>query len=112
MQSMTMYEDFLTRALEGWTTHLTGSALVDYAVACRIDMLDHGSRRGDSAYDVLAVEVVYDRALISLCGEYDIEIVLASFADPKAARSRLEHELAGAGIDLVTRTKDAREAQS
>jgi hypothetical protein len=85
---------------------------LDYAVACRIDMLDHGPRRGDAACDVLAVEVVYDRALICLRGEYDIEVVFASFADPKAARSRLEHELAGAGINLVTLTKDARWAQS
>jgi hypothetical protein len=108
MQSMSMYEDFLSRALEGWATDLTGPALVDYVLACRIDVLNHGSHRGDPAYEVLAVEVVYDRALICLCDEYDIEVILANFTDPRAARSRLEHELAGSGVDLVKLTRDAR----
>ena len=66
--------------LEGWDADLTRSALVDYALACPIDILDHRCGRGDSALDALTVEVVYDRALIRLCNDYDIEVVRGNFA--------------------------------
>jgi hypothetical protein len=49
----------------------------------------------------LAVEVVYDRALIRLYCAHDIEVVLTNFAQPQAERSLLEHELARVGVDLV-----------
>jgi hypothetical protein len=42
-------------------------------------MLDHGSGRGDSALAALTVEVAYDRELIRLCCEYDIEVALGNF---------------------------------
>ena len=112
MQSMTMYVDFLSLALEGWSTDLTRSALIDHALACRIDMLDHGFRRGDSAFDALAVEVVYDRALIRLCDACDIKIELANFTQPRAERSRLEHELVLVGVDLMKLAREARLAHS
>ncbi len=104
-----MYVDCLTSALEGWASELSGSALIDYSVVCRIEMLKRGSCSSDSAYQALAVEVAYDRALISLCVEHDISASVANFDQPWAERDRLEHELAAAGIDLVALSRPRRE---
>ena len=105
-----MYVDCLSSALEGWDAELSGNALIDHSLACRKDMLKNGSYRSDSAYDALAVEVAYDRALISLCIEHDISASVTDFDQPWAERARLEHELAAAGIDLVAPSRRGREA--
>ena len=105
-----MYVDFLSSALEGWGTELSGSALIDYSLARRIEMLKRGSCRSDSACKALAVEVAYDRALISLCVEHHISASVANFDQPWAERVRLEHELAAAGIDLIALSRRGREA--
>ena len=100
MVGMSMYVDILSSALDGWVEELTGSALVDYALACRAEMLAIGPHRGDTAYSLLALEIAYDRALIKLCETLDVPVVPTSFAYPRAERFRLEHELAVAGVDL------------
>ena len=105
-----MYVDCLSSALEGWGAQLSGNALIDYSLACRMEMLNNRSHRSDSAYEALAVEVAYDRALISLCIEHDISASVANFDQPWAERTRLEHELAAAGIDMVALSRRGREA--
>jgi hypothetical protein len=101
MEAMSMYMDILSSALDGWDDELNGSALIDYAVACRTEMVGQGSHRGDAASAVLAAEVSYDRALIRLCTEHGIEVVRSGFAHRLEERNRLEHELVRAGVDLA-----------
>jgi hypothetical protein len=101
MEIMSMYVDILSSALDGWDSELNGSALIDYAVACRAEMVTFGFPRDGSAYAVLATEVTYDRALIRLCTDHGIEVVRSGFLHRQEERTRLEHELAGAGVDLA-----------
>jgi hypothetical protein len=82
MERMTMYVDILSSALEGWVNELTGSALIDDSLGRRLQML--GIHHGASAFQALAAEVAYDRALISLCAEHRIEVVTSDFAHPQA----------------------------
>ena len=63
-----MYVDMLSSALEAWEPDLSGEELVDHALECRVRMLATGTAHGASAYEALAAEVAYDRALICLCG--------------------------------------------
>jgi hypothetical protein len=95
-----MYVDILSSALDHWVDELTGSALVEYTLACRAEMLNNVPHRGDTAYSSLAAEIAYDRALIKLCEMHDVPVVPTSFAYPRAGRARVEHELAVAGVDL------------
>lgn len=97
-----MYVDALSGALDAWDGELSGDALVDYVVACRAHLLlATGTGQGHSAYDFLAAEVAYDRALIRLCKDVGIAASVADFADPRPERSRLEGMLtARMGIDL------------
>ncbi len=41
MVTMSMYVDILSSALDSWVDELTGSALVDYVLECRAEMLEH-----------------------------------------------------------------------
>jgi hypothetical protein len=101
MVTMSMYVDILSSALDTWVDELTGSALVDYVLACRVEMLDTGPRYGVTAYSSLAAEVAYDRALIKLCETNYVTVTPTNFAFPRQERARLERELAAVGIDLV-----------
>ena len=85
---------------------LTGSALIDDSLARRAEML--GVHHSASASLALAAEVAYDRALISLCAERDINVVTSEFAHPRAERARLEGELARAGVDLSALARRGR----
>lgn len=95
-----MYMDILSSALDRWDDELNGSALIDYAVACRIEMDGQRSHRGDATSAVLVAEVSYDRALIALCTEHCIEVLHSGFVHRQEERTRLEHELARSGVDL------------
>jgi hypothetical protein len=112
MVTMSMYVDILSSALDSWVDELTGSALVDYVLACRAEMLDAGPRYGDTAYSSLAAEVAYDRALIKLCEANYVSVTATSFAFPSEARARLELELATMGIDLVTLARRRHEVRA
>jgi hypothetical protein len=101
MQGMSMYVDVLSSALDGWADEPSGSALVDYALTRRAEMAAHGRHSEHSAYAVLAAEVSYDRALVSLCTGRGIEVIRCGFAHRQEERGRLERELARAGIDLA-----------
>ena len=49
MFAMSMYVDILSSALDTWVDELTGTALVDYALVCRAEMLGvspHQRRHG------------------------------------------------------------------
>jgi hypothetical protein len=96
-----MYRHLLLSVFDDWVDELSGSALVDYAVVCRNEMLASAPYRRESASLALAAEVSYDRALIKLCMANGIEADALGFADPGAERARLEHDLAAAGIDLA-----------
>jgi hypothetical protein len=110
MFAMSMYVDILSSALDTWVEELTGTALVDYALMCRTEMLAVNSPNGDTAYSSLAAEITYDRALIKLCESNDVAVMAASFAFPRQERARLERELATAGIDLAALARRRREA--
>jgi hypothetical protein len=96
-----MYTHLLLSVFDDWVDELTGSALVDYAVVCRAQMLASAPHRGESASLALAAEVSYDRALIKLCIANGVEADALGFSHPGAERARLEHDLATAGIDLA-----------
>jgi hypothetical protein len=98
---MSMYVDLLTSTLVDTLDGLNGIELVDYALACRAEMLASESHRGISAYSALASEIAYDRALLALCSVHDIDGVAANFSHPANERRRLEAELASAGLDLA-----------
>jgi hypothetical protein len=101
MELMSMYTDILSTALEGgWVDELTGNALIDASRALRVRMLGNRHPRSTSTYEALAAEVAYDRALIGVCAERGIEVVVSDFAYPHAERARLECELARSGVDL------------
>jgi hypothetical protein len=85
---------------DDWVEELSGSALIDYAVVCRAEMLEC-PRAGASATLALAAEVSYDRALIKLCIANGIEADARGFSHPGAERARLERNLVAAGIDLA-----------
>ena len=110
MVTMSMYVDILSRALDCWVDELTGSALVDYVLACRAEMLETGPRIGDTAYSSLAADVAYDRALIKLCETNYVTVTATGFAFPRQERVRLERELATCGIDLVALARRRRKA--
>ena len=112
MARMSMYLDILSSALDGWVDELTGSALIDESLALRVEMLGNRNHRSASANEALAAEVAYDRALISLCAEHDIEVVLSDFADPQAERARLERKLARSGVDLFALARRGRGSQA
>jgi hypothetical protein len=101
MKGMSMYVELLSNYSDGWREDLTGSDLLEYAVNCRAEMLSSGPAKGGSAYSALALELGYDRALIRMCTTKGIDALAADFAHPRQARTHLEQELAGAGIDLA-----------
>jgi hypothetical protein len=111
MERMSMYVDILSSALEGWVNELTGSALIDDSLALRIEMLEHRHHRSVPVDEALAAEVAYDRALISLCAEYDVPVDVSDFADPQAQRAHLECRLARSGVDLSTLLRRRRASQ-
>jgi hypothetical protein len=100
-----MYVALLLTALDNWDEDLGDDALIEYALACRAEMLSALPRRGESTYSALASEIAYDRALIKLCEAHDLEVVVADFAHPKEERALLEYELGAAGFDLNALTR-------
>ncbi len=101
-----MYVDVLSAALEARAGTLSGTALLDHVVACRAQLLAAGDGQAESAYDCLAAEAAYDRALIWLCDEVGVATAVANFADPNSERNRLEARLVeAAGIDLPALTR-------
>jgi hypothetical protein len=101
MLPMSMYSDILSSALDDWEGEMTRTALVEYVLRCRAEMLDAGTQRGDTAYRSLARELAYDRALMKLCEASGVAVTVTNFASPHQERARLESELAKAGTDLV-----------
>jgi hypothetical protein len=110
MMAMSMYVEILSSALDSWVEELSGTALVDYALCCRAEMLGSGPRHGDAAYSSLAVEIAYDRALIKLCETGGVVVEATSFAFPQQERARLERELAISGVDLAALARRRRKA--
>jgi hypothetical protein len=99
---MTMYVDLLSAAMageEGGTT--TPEGLSYAAVVSRARMLNARGSTGLSAQVMLAREVAYDRALLSLCAASGVEVDVAQFAHPATERARLELALAAVGQDLA-----------
>jgi len=104
MGAVSMYVQILTSALEAGDLDVSGDELIEHALACRTRMLETGPTQG--AYEALAAEVAYDRALIHLCSYMGIASNPAAFADPPGERSRLESLLAREkDIDLVARSR-------
>jgi hypothetical protein len=97
-----MYADILSSVLSDWVDELSGEALVEFARVCRMQMLE--SVR-DVAAIALAAELSYDRALLKVCEAHGIGSSTRRFSRPREERSRLEKELMGIGIDLVSAPK-------
>jgi hypothetical protein len=102
---MTMYAHILSSALDDWVDELTGDALVDYALVCRVEMHRPSQYEGQTALTALAAEVAYDRALIKLCEAHRVGVGDLSFLHPQQERARLEVALAAAGVDLTGRDR-------
>ncbi|HUD69820.1 MAG TPA: hypothetical protein VMQ40_06250 [Acidimicrobiales bacterium] len=100
---MNMYTHLLSSVFDDWVDELTGTALVDYALMCRTEML--APRTAGSACIALAAEIAYDRALIKLCASQQIPVNVMGFSQPRSERERLEHALAATGTDLVVLTR-------
>jgi hypothetical protein len=105
---MSMYVELLSKAVDDGLEEFTGEALVGYVLACRAEMLATGPYWGASAYDALAAEVAYDRALLKLCSTSGIEVEAADFTHPSEERRYLETELAGGGINLRSLARQTR----
>jgi hypothetical protein len=104
---MSMYVGFLSDTLQAWRTDLTGEALVDRAVAARVDMLSARNHFNPSAYDLLAAEIAYDMSLVLLCSDLGIPTDLADFADPLTERARIELVLIESwGLDLCALSRE------
>ena len=94
-----MYADILSSVLNDWVDELSGHALIDFTQVCRAQMLESA---GDTAAVALAAELSYDRALLKVCEAHGIGTSTRRFTRPREERSRLEQELLGVGIDLVS----------
>jgi hypothetical protein len=104
-----MYVDFLSDALRVWDRDLATDALVDHVVDSRARLLSAQLGRGQSAYELLAAEIAYDRALIRLCNEVGIATSATSFAVPMTERRRIERALVERyGLDLHTLSRARR----
>jgi len=97
-----MYADILSSVLNDWVDELSGEALIDFAQVCRTQMIE--SARATAAV-ALAAELSYDRALLKVCEAHEIASSIRRFSRPGEERSRLEQELIGIGIDLVSSPK-------
>ena len=110
MGAVSMYVDMLSSAVGAWDAALSREALLDHTVDCRVRMLATGTAHGASAYDALAAEIAYDRALIHLCSHVGIGASPRWFDQPDAERTRLEQTLAEmASIDLVSLSRGRAE---
>jgi hypothetical protein len=97
-----MYAELLSSARGGVVHGLRGAELMGYVLDRRAEMLAvTGPVHGSTAFSVLAVEVAYDCALLTLCAENGIEGMAADFSHPADDRRRLEIELKVAGIDVA-----------
>ncbi|MGH3732603.1 MAG: hypothetical protein ACRDVC_04395 [Acidimicrobiales bacterium] len=96
-----MYKELLTRALDDWVDDTGHDDLLEHALTCRAKMLNHTARQGTNAYDALATELSYDRALIKLARAHALYANAADFSDPQRERLRLERSLASLGLDIV-----------
>ncbi len=94
-----MYADILSSVLNDWVDELSGDALIAFAQVCRAQMLESAR---ETAAVVLAAELSYDRALLKVCEAHGIASSTRRFTRPREERSRLEDELIGIGIDLVS----------
>jgi len=104
-----MYVDMLVGALDAWDLQLSSEELLDHALDCRVKMLATGTAHGASAFQALAAEVAYDRALIHLCNNVGIGTAPSEFHQPHVERSRLEQCLAGqADVDMVALSRARR----
>jgi len=97
-----VYADILSSVLNDWVDELSGEALVDFARTCRAHMLESASHAAAAA---LAAELSYDRALLKVCEAHGIVTSPRRFSQPREERARLERELEGVGIDLVSTPK-------
>jgi hypothetical protein len=105
-----MYVDMLSTAVEAWEHELSDQELLDHALQCRARMLAIGTAQGASAYEALAAEIAYDRALIHLCGNEGIVTSPTAFDQPHAERTRLERRLVDhANLDLVALSRAHRD---
>src|SRR5579871_6787092 len=101
-----MYTDVLADAFRTSDNGLTGATLVEQVVDRRIQMLKAQARHSSSAYDLLALEVAYDVALIQLCGDVGVATNVADFANPLVERARVERVLrVSRGLDLSALTR-------
>jgi hypothetical protein len=94
-----MYADILSSVLNDWIDELSGEALIDFAQLCRVQMLESAC---DAAVVTVAAELSYDRVLLKVCEANKIATSVREFSRPREERSRLEQELIGIGIDLVS----------
>lgn len=98
---MTMYIELLSLVfMTNETDAVAPMELLVLALERRDRMLNSAAKVGWSAERNLAYDVDYDSALIKLCMAVGIDAEPTSFGQPREERTRLEHALAEAGVDL------------
>jgi hypothetical protein len=110
-QTVNMYVDLLSGAMDRWDTELSGDALVDYVLGCRAALPAQDLGAGVWSESTLVAEVVYDRALISLATEYGIDVTPTKFVHPRTERERLELALTQRGLDLASPLRGSNDHQ-
>jgi hypothetical protein len=100
-----MYVEILSGAIDEWVGELSGDALLDYVRTCRAVLPAQDLGAGVWSETTFVAEVLYDRALITLAGEYGIDVTPTNFSHPKIERERLEVALARRGLDLASRER-------
>lgn len=97
-----MYAEILSKALaEAGNSAASREGLLSAAIECRAQMVASRHSRQTSTEGRIACEIAYDRALLALCGDLGMDIAPDRFTHPSAERTRLEQELANAGIRLT-----------
>jgi hypothetical protein len=97
-----MYVEILSGAIDEWDRELSGAALVDYVRRSRAALPAQELGAGVMSESTFVAEVLYDRALITLAAEYDIDVTPTNFSHPKIERERIEVALARRGMDLAS----------
>ncbi|MHB2028621.1 MAG: hypothetical protein ACYCPT_07360 [Acidimicrobiales bacterium] len=95
-----MYVDLLQSAMDQLIEPGANEHLARDVFARRRELFMSNGAGAYDVYAVLAREVAYDLALISLCRSKSIEVKVEDFSHPHSERCRLERALSHIGVDV------------
>jgi hypothetical protein len=106
---MSMYRDLLAVAVDeqsGIQAGPVSSGAALSAVQAARKQIGDRDPASNSVYETMAGELKYDAALLSLAWSLDLDFSLASFDQPRLARTRLEAILTESGVGLDCQSSD------